>query len=400
MRNVSLLLTALAMAANATADSGPDSVLEAAVADGRVPGVVAMVADSTGVIYAKAAGFADVAGQTPMQIDSMFRIASMTKPITSVAMMQLIEQGKVELDAPISDYLDDFEARKVLLSVADGVPTYSDEAHTPTIRQLLSHSPGFGYSVWNERLFAITDFAGFSPTYFMSEPLVFEPGSQWHYGTGTDWAGLIIERITGNSLEAYFHDAITAPLGMVDTSYNLADAKQARVVTRHQRGADGELTELPNDDFSEVTFYSGGGGLRSTAADYVRFMQMMLGHGDDNVRILSAASLAAMGENQIGDIAVGEMKTRMPNFSNDFDVYPNTVARFGLGFLINEKDIPGRRRSGSLTWAGLYNSYFWIDRKSGICGVLMTQILPFYDPAVVDLLAEFETAIYESIRMN
>ena len=396
MYKLFLTLILLVSAMTVMAAETPDVVLEKAIADGRVPGVVAMVASRDKVLYSKALGFAGVAEQVPMRLDSVFRIASMTKALTSVAVMQLVEQGKVELDAPMSRYLDNFEPRRVLLDVKNGAPVYSDEAYTPTVRQLLSHSSGFGYSVWNDRLYSMTDFANFSPTYFKGESLVFEPGTQWHYGTSTDWLGLIVEAVSGDSLEDYFARAITSPLGMADTAYNIAEAQQQRLVTRHQRGEDGVLTELPNGDFVPVTFFSGGAGLHATAMDYVRFMQMILNGGQRGARLLSEASVQEMSRNQIGDIEVGPMVTSMPAFSNDFELFPNSISRFGLGFLINESGIPGRRRSGSLTWGGLHNTYFWIDPQSGMCAVLMTQVLPFYDSAVAELLEDFEVAVYRA----
>ena len=397
MRLDSPVLLLLALSVTSTAAADADGILERAVADGRVPGVVAMVATVDEVIYAKAAGFADVEGQVPMREDSIFRIASMTKPVTSVAVMQLVADGEVDLDAPVDRYLDDFTPKRVLLAVDDGQPSYSEATYVPTVRQLLSHTSGFAYGVWNDRLLAITDLSSVSATSFIGEPLVFEPGTDWHYSTSTDWAGLIVERVSGLSLQDFFRRRITQPLAMGDTGYDVDAASHGRVVTRHQRGVDGRLTELPNDPFRPATFYSGGAGLYSTAADYVRFMQMLLSEGGDDPRILPRALVREMGQNQIDGLEVGVMRTSLPAFSNDFDIYPDVPAKFGLGFLINERDLAGRRRAGSLTWGGLYNTYFWIDRDSGLCGVLLTQILPFYDGAVIDLLAEFEAAIYAHV---
>ena len=181
---------------------------------------------------------------------------------------------------------------------------------------------------------------------------------------------------------------------MADTSYVLSDAMRAGLVTLHRREQDGTLTVSPRGDIPPPTFFSGGAGLYSTAGDYIRFMQMILRGGED---VLSPESIEAMSRDQIGGLEVVEMKTAMPSFSNDFEIFPDHESSFGLGFQINEEDIPGRRSRGSLAWAGLNNTYFWIDPERDLCGVLLTQILPFYDPAVVDLLVEFEAAIYESL---
>lgn len=397
MRTLILTLILFVSVTNVMAAETLDAVLDKSVAEGRIAGAVAMVASRDAILYARAVGLADVAQQAPMQLDSVFRIASMTKALTSVAIMQLVERGRIELDAPMSRYLDDFEAGPVLLDVANGAPVYSEAVYTPTVRQLLSHTSGFAYSVWNERLFAITDFSKFTPTAFRDEPLVFVPGTRWHYSTSTDWLGLIVEEVSGKSLEDYFARSITSPLGMIDTAFNIAEDRQGRLVTRHQRREDGALSELPSNDLAPVTFFSGGGGLHSTAADYIGFMQMILNGGQGRARILGEASVTEMSKNQIGSMEVGPMYTSMPGLSNDFDIFPHSTARFGLGFVINESDIPGRRRSGSLAWAGLHNTYYWIDPESGLCAVLMTQVLPFYDAAVVELLEDFETAVYRSI---
>ncbi|MEM7502397.1 MAG: serine hydrolase domain-containing protein [Pseudomonadota bacterium] len=376
-----------------------DNVLEEAVTAGRVPGVVAMIASADEVLYAGAFGHADVGSDLPMVTDSVFRIASMTKPLTSVAALQLSEKGKVALDAPMSDYLPDFSPRPILLSAASAEGArYSDATYTPTLRQLLSHSSGFVYSVWNELLFSVTDLTQVTPTSYRQEPLLFVPGSEWHYSTSTDWLGDIVEQVSGLSLEEYFAANIVEPLGMRDTAYNLPQAKWKRVVTRHQRSADG-LVEAPTNDLAEVTHFSGGAGLKSTAADYVRFMQAMLGSSKVPA-ILQPDTIAAMGSGQIGDATVGKMRTQIPSFSNDFLVNPGVDSTFGLGFQINTEDVPGGRRAGSLAWAGLYNTYFWIDPESDLCGVLLTQILPFYDAEVVDLLAAFEREAYRAYRSN
>lgn len=376
-----------------------DAILEEAVASGRIPAVVGMVASADQTLYAGAFGLADVEREVPVRLDSLFRIASMTKPITSTAVMQLVERGALRLDAPMSDYLVAFESAPILLGVDDsGAGQHSQARYTPTLSELLTHTSGFGYSVWNQLLFATTDFSKFSPTYYQQQPLIFEPGAAWAYGTSTDWAGAIVEEQSGMSLEAYFAEKILRPLAMEDTAYNVDTGKQARVVTRHQRAPDGRLTELPNDDLSLSSAFSGGGGLKSTAGDYVRFMQMFLDQSSDNV--VSAATRAAMSQNQTGSVTVVEMQTAMPNLSNDFAMHPNSESVFGYGFEINLQDLPGRRRAGSLAWAGLYNTYFWIDPESGLCGVLLAQLTPFFDAEVVETFQNFERAAYEKFMAN
>ena len=376
--------------------ASPDEVLSAAIAEGRIPGAVAMIADADGILYSTAVGLADVSAGKPMKLDSMFRIASMTKPVTSAALMRLVEQGKVDLDAPLSRYVPEFDPRPVLLRIDDGGPHFSSERYEPTVRQLLSHISGFGYTFLNDRLRAVSVFSESEPDGFMQEPLVNAPGTLWEYSSGIDWIGVIVERVSGVPLNEFFRREITGPLGMDDTFFNVPVAQQSRIVTVHQRSGNG-LTEIPNTRFPVVSFFNGGHGLVSTAGDYVRFMQLFLRSEETADRILSAGSIEAMTRNQIGGLAVREMRSVMPEVSKDFLLFPDSVSRFGLGFLINEADVPGRRRAGSLTWAGLYNTYFWIDPASGICGVLLVQVLPFFDAEVVRVFEDFERAVYAHI---
>ncbi len=368
-----------------------DQILATAVEEGRVPGVVAMVANADEILYAGAFGKARVGDDVDMTLETIFSIASMTKPVTAVAAMQLVESGELSLDAPMSTYLPEFEAKPVLLAVENGTPRYSTERHDPTLRQLMSHSSGFAYSIWNEMLFAISDPADDDPRSFVNEPLVFEPGAGWHYGTGLEWSAEIVMTVTGTDLATRFRESIFGPLGMNDTGYTLSAEQFERLVTTHGIGPDGTRTEMPLRPNETPAYFGGGYGLYSTAADYVRFMQMFLQEG---AGILDPESVAAMGANQIGEAEVVEMPSQIAASSTDFDVHPGIVDRFGLGLLVNMEDIPGRRRAGSLMWAGMSNTHFWIDRTSGLCGVFLTQVLPFYEPDIIALLEAFETAAY------
>ena len=276
---LSVLMCSMLLPVSSFAADRAREVLDEAAADGRVAGVVAMVATADEVLFSHASGYANVARQEPMRLDSLFGIASMTKAVTSVALMQLVERGAVDLDAPMSDYLDAFYGRPVLLDIDSGEPRYSSATYTPTVRQLLSHTSGFAYSVWNEKLFAIADFENFSPTSFMEEPLVFPPGEQWHYSISTDWAGLIVEQVTGKTLEAYFASEIFAPLEMTTTAYNIDADARSRLATIYRRKEDGSLEASPRPDFVPQQFFSGGSGLQSTAGDYLRFLQMLLRGG-------------------------------------------------------------------------------------------------------------------------
>lgn len=377
-----------------------DELLARAVQQGRVAGVVAMAADADKILYAGAFGLADVAAEKPMRLDSIFRIASMTKPITSLAVMQMVEAEQIALSEPIATYLPDLGNKLRLLEVNDNRGVFERPSEQPTVAQLLSHTSGLGYEIWNPVLNEGARaglFSGMTASGqgYLRAPLVYEPGHRWNYSISTDVLGHLVETLRGVTLEAYFQANILEPLEMVDTSFLVPAERQERVATLHARAPGEPLTEQANEGFPIPEHFSGGGGLYSTAPDYVRFMQMILRDGQLGNRVLQPASIAAMASNQIGNLEMVRMTTYWPGLSNSFHLFPEAVGRFGFGFALNERAIPGRRRAGSLAWAGLYNTYFWIDRTSNRCGVLLAQILPFYDAEVVALLDEFEHAVYQ-----
>ncbi len=393
-----LCASALVSCRPAEVASPIDAVLESGVESGRIPGVVAIAATSDGIVYEGAAGMRDISSGTAMTVDTITRIASMTKAITSVAVMQLVERGKVELDQPLSDHLPQLKDVQVLEGFdGDDKPILRPAATQPTIRQLLTHTSGYVYEPWNENAarYAALGYGPGDGDGRFDVPLAFDPGTQWEYGISTDVLGVVVEAVSGQTLDDYFREHIFIPLGMPDTYFIVPGEKLPRFATAYAKSRDGELTPMPYSRPSGE-FFSGGGGLRSTAADYVRFMRAILNGGElDGVRILSEASVDLMAQNQIGDFeAAGFTATLAPKLSNDFDFMPDSVDKFGLGFLVNTDPVPGGRPAGSLAWAGLYNSYYWIDRENDICGVVITQILPFFDPDVLALVNEFEAAVY------
>lgn len=381
-----------------------DALLTSAVESERIPGVIAVAATSDRVFYEGTAGTRDLASNTEMTNDTIFRIASMTKAVTSVAVMQLVEHGEVELDQPLGVYVPRFAKTQVLEGFDEkNEPILRPAKSSPTVRQLLTHTSGYAYEIWNADAaryaasgYVASLFGGGDG--FLDAPLMSDPGTKWEYGISTDVLGVLVETISGQSLDDYFREHIFIPLKMRDTYFNVPEEKLHRLATAYSKSKQGELTPLPSSS-SDGDFLSGGGGLRSTAGDYVRFLQAILnGGGLDGVRILSAVSVNQMAQNHIGDLeAANSVVTLVPDFSNDFDFLPDSADKFGLGFLINTDPISGGRSAGSLAWAGLYNSYYWIDREKDICGVVITQILPFYDPDVLTLLNEFETAVYAAV---
>jgi CubicO group peptidase (beta-lactamase class C family) len=385
--------------------AGIDGALSRAVEAREVPGVVALAATDNGVMYEGAFGMRDLAKGPAMTLDTVFRIASMTKAVTSVAAMQLVEQDELQLEEPIGSVLPELASPQVLEGFdASGAPRLRPARRPITLRHLLTHTAGFGYEFWNPQLMRYVDVIGMpslrtGKLAALRVPLVFDPGERWEYGINTDWVGRIVEAASGQSLDAYFRDQIFAPLGMTDTGFSLSAAQGARLVNVHQRKADGSLEPTASEARAQSEFSSGGGGLYSTGRDYLVFLQMLLHQGCFNgAQLLRPETVAMMAQNQIGDINAGIMKTAMPELSNDVDFFPGIPCNWGLGFMINTQPGPAGRSAGSLTWAGIYNSYYWIDPKKRVTGVILTQILPFADRPAVRLYGEFESGIYDALK--
>jgi CubicO group peptidase (beta-lactamase class C family) len=371
-----------------------DEVLRSGIARRKIPCVVAMIANRDKTLYAGAFGQRDSSG-FPVQLDNIFQIMSMTKAVTTVSALQLVEQGKVDLDQPVARHLPQFERVQVLEAFdSGGKPTLRAPATAPTLRHLLTHTSGLCYDTWDEAMFRYTSTNAESPA--VPSPLMFDPGKRWQYGRGLDWTGRLVEAISGMTLEEYFQQKIFQPLQMQDTSYILPTLKFERLVSNYQREQNGDLQQDDRKPPAPPKSFSGGGGLFSTASDYVRFMQMILNHGlgPNNARILNARTVDSMKVNQIGALTAGKMKTFRPNLSSDVDMQPGHTEKWGLGFLINTTPYAGGRSAGSLAWAGLYNTFYWIDPKRDLCAVILMQFLPFVDSEAVGLLNDFERVAY------
>jgi methyl acetate hydrolase len=378
-----------------------DAVLRQATEAGDVAGVVAMAADAKGTVYQGAFGRRGLATDAPMTLDTVFWIHSMTKAITATACMQLVEQGRIDLDAPASMLMPALAAPRVLEGFdAEGQPMTRPARGTVTLRNLLTHTSGFVYDTWNAGQLAYLRKTGQGRYGSFTDaegvlPLAFDPGTAWQYGIGIDWAGKLLEAVTGETLEATMRAHVLEPLGMHDTGYLLPDGVRGRLGVSTDRKPDGTLVSAPFDAPQDPALFLGGGGLYGTASDYMRFLSMLLHGGTlDGVRILRPETVAAMGQNQIGDVLVGKLTAALPAMSNDVELYPGMAKKWGLSFLINTQDVPGRRRAGSLAWAGLRNTYFWLDPTTRVAGVIMTQVLPFADAKVLDLLDRFEQGVY------
>ena len=374
-----------------------DEVLAEAVTAGEVAGVVAVAAGEDGVVYEGAFGRREIGGGPGMTLDTVFWIASMSKAVTTVAALQLVERGAVGLDDPVPE----LDAAQVLEGFdEDGTPRVRPPRRPITLRHLLTHTSGFAYDIWNAdvgRYMAHHGIPGIIDcrNATLATPLVADPGERWEYGIGLDWAGKVVERVSGQSLEDYLREHVCGPLGMRDTAFVIGPDQRRRLAGMHVRNPDGSLQVIQFEVPQEPEFYMGGGGLYGTGPDYLRFLRMLGRGGElDGVRVLAPETVAEMARNQIGDLEVGALKTAIPTSSNDAEFFPGMVKRFSLGFMINTEDASTGRVAQSLAWAGLANTYYWLDPTRRLAGVLLTQVLPFADDRVLRLFGRFESAIY------
>jgi CubicO group peptidase (beta-lactamase class C family) len=380
-----------------------DAIFTQAVETKAMPGVVAAAATDKGIVYQNAFGTRAAGADAPMGLDTVVWIASMTKAITATAAMQLVERGKLNLDRPAADVVPELGAAKVLEGFdASGQPRLRAPRRAITLRHLLTHTAGHAYEIWRPEIAqyqTVTGTPGITTcaNAALRTPLLFDPGDRWEYGIGIDWAGKMVEAASGQTLDRYFQQHIFTPLGMTDTSFRLSPSQRARLSRVHQRGADGTLAPIDFEIPQEPEFLMGGGGLYGTATDYLAFARMIMHGGTFNrAQVLRPETVALMSENHIGDLEVGVFKTAIPALSHDIELFPGMSKKWGLSFLINTQPTPTGRSAGSLAWAGLANTYFWIDRAKQACGVFLSQVLPFFDPTAVDLFTAFETEVYRA----
>ncbi len=374
-----------------------DQLLTAATNDGAMAGAVVVVGDRDGVLFESGAG------ELPDGTATMFRIASMTKAVASVATLQLVEEGLLDLDAEVASVLPAFAELQVLDGFDGDTPRLRAPATQATIRQLLTHTSGCGYFFTNPdlaRWHALTGtphvLSGLKAS--LHAPLVADPGTRWEYGVSTDWAGLVVEAIRGQTLGEVLAERIFAPLGMTDATFSPDAAQRARLLGVKDRAADGSLQDSPIDLPQDPEFQSGGGGLYATASDYLRFLRALLRGGElDGARILGAEMVEEMFRDQLNGIELpAVIPTAEPALTNEVQSLPLKQG-WGCGLSLFLEDIPGMRLAGSGNWAGLMNSYYWIDRTSGVTAAMFTQILPFFDARVIQTALGVEAAVYAEL---
>jgi CubicO group peptidase (beta-lactamase class C family) len=368
-----------------------------AVGRGDVPGIVAIVVDRDKVLYHEAFGRMNVAKHTPMTKDAIFRIASMTKAVTSVGVMRLVEEGKLGLDDEASKYIPGLKAPQVFSNVDEKAGTYETRAATRpiTIRQLLTHTSGIGYS-WSDPGLALAQ-KKTGASNDSELPLVHEPGEKWTYGASTRVLGDVIEKISGQRIDAYLEARVLGPLGMRDTTFTVPPARYSRVVTTHQK-SNGATTETQNPATIPATI-RGDGGLFSTSTDYSRFVQMLLNRGQlGGTRLLSERTIAEMTRNQTGSVKVRPQPTADPLRARPYPLGAGEDV-WGLGFqLAGSKSNPSMRSPGSMSWAGIFNTFFWVDPQKEIGAIALMQMLPFYDEGALGVLRGFEERVYRNLK--
>ena len=379
-----------------------DSLLSQGVKSGAVPGVVAAVADREGVLYESAFGERALGSGQAMTADTVCWIASMTKAITSVAAVQCVERGLLKLDEPAKKICPELGKVGVLTGFdAAGQPTTRPPKRDITLRQLLTHSAGFSYEIWNTDMQKVQAALGIPSVTecknkALSLPLLLDPGEGWEYGINIDWAGKMIEKVSGQTLGQYLKHNILEPLGMHSTAFHISDDMRKRLATTHLRGPDGNLAVFPFEIPQQPEFEMGGGGLYGTAGDYLKFLRMVLNHGQlGGERILTPEGAVSLGLNHMGDCRVYKLKAAI-GLTNDAEFFEGVPKSWSLAFQINHAATPTGRPAGGMMWAGLANSFYWVDQTTGLAGVYMTQIFPFADNKSLPLYYEFEKAVYDS----
>jgi CubicO group peptidase (beta-lactamase class C family) len=379
---------------NALALNDLQPILDAGVAAGRAPGFCAAVITPRGERLTACAGVRGVDDARPMTPDTLFVIASCTKAVTSVAALQLVERGLLNLDAPVGERLPALAAPRVLSGFDSAGAPVTRPARTPiTLRRLLTHTSGFAYD------FCCADLAAYMATTggsMMSGaepdiPLMFDPGEGWQYGIGIDWAGRLIEAAAGAGLDAWCAEHIFAPLGMTDTTFFPDAAQSARRAGVCQKASDGRCVPIPFGMPPVHHFMMGGAGLYATADDYLTFLAAVVRGG---APLLRPETFALMMQNHVGDLDAGALKSSQPAMSNDFEPLAGLTRRHGLAGLVNLDPVPGGRSAGALAWAGIANCYYWADPAAGAAGVLFSQVMPFADPAILATFEEVERAVY------
>jgi CubicO group peptidase (beta-lactamase class C family) len=372
-----------------------DDLLNGVTADGSLHGIAATIVSRDGVLYEGAAGDAGP--------NTMFRNASMTKAVATTAALQLVEEGRLDLDATVASIVPEFGELQVLDGFDGGEPILRPPRSQATVRQLMNHTAGCGYHFLNEKLFKYCTDYGFPHVLTgikqsISAPLVHDPGTVWEYGVSTDWVGQVVEAVSGHTLGDYLAENVYGPLGMTDSTFAPSNEQRQRLLPVLSRTADGSL--VPTDiDLDVVQEWDAAGhGSYGTIADYGRFVRAWVNGGElDGRRILQEETVElALRDHLDGAPLPKSLQPTVPELANPVELL-DVPQGWGLGFHVYLIDLPGMRSAGSGDWSGLFNTYYWIDRKAGIGAVIATQLLPFFDNKMVETILGFEAAVYAEL---
>jgi methyl acetate hydrolase len=373
-------------------------ILDEAVSAKDAPFLAGMTANAQGVTWSGAAG--EAAPGRPAATDTVFRIFSMTKAVGSTAAMILIDRGELDFDTPVEEVLPEFADMRVLDGWDGDTPVLRAPKSKATARHLATHTCGLECEFWNagpgqymEKTGAVSILSGLKASIFY--PMMTDPGTRWGYGPSIDWLGLMVEKISGKRIDAFLKENLFEPLGMSDTDVEVRDHMAPRLAGVKARGEDGQFGDFELAPPSDPEVYGMGHALYSTPEDYMKFLRMFLNRGALNGhRVLSEQGVARMLENHMGPLTFEKMITVAPPVTADFDPFPGTTKTHSFGFMRNEADIPGMRRAGSQSWAGVLNSHYWFDPTSDLAAVIMTQSLPFVEPRWMKTYEAFERSVY------
>lgn len=373
---------------------------------GGAPGAIAMATDRNGNFYEGAAGVCELGKPQPMTTDTVVFLASCTKAVTGVTLMQLVEEGRVSLSQPACEFVPEIAAIQVLEGFdAGGEPRLRKPRSDITLDQLMLHTAGFCYDFFSADLLryrTLREIPSVLSSTFASiqDVLLHDPGERWTYGNNIDWVGKVVEAVRGKRLSEVLAERVFAPLGMNDTGFVLTDSMRARLATVHIRALDGQLTPQPELVLPmPPEMDMGGHGLYAPIGDYMKFIRMILNDGaGPHGRVLSPETVARMATNGLGSLQSGSWTTSNPMFANSGDFFPGLRKSWSYTFQVNDEPAPTGRPAGQLSWAGLANTFYWIDRRNGIGGMWGSQILPFQDCASYPGFVDFESAVYRCRR--
>lgn len=375
-----------------------DRIVHEAVDGGAAPFLVAAVADRSRLIWEGSAGRANATHDAGP--DTVFRLFSATKAIGSLMALIAIDRGWVTLDTPVGEIVPSFDSLKVLEEITDDGPVFRRPNTRATLRHLLTHTQGQAYSAFHplqaeyEKLKSPTpDLTGLLES--LNCPLMFDPGTGFAYGIGTDWVGHLVSTLDGRAVDRFVREEILEPLAMSNTSFEIGETS-APLADVSQKREDGSFEYIEQSPPSRPKLYQMGSALYSTTSDYLRFLRFVLNHGElDGTRLISRRTADLMLSDQMNGVAIPTpILTSLVPFACNADIVPGTRKTHTACCFMNLESAPGLRRPNSLFWSGLLNTHYWVDLASNIAAVFFSQMLPFCDPDLMRSFEQFERAVY------